>query len=129
MKRPKIWVNGVLDYESRHKWRATYGEIPKNMVIDHIDGNTANNDLSNLRLASRSENAWNQQLSSANSSGVKGISWWSHGACWRAQLSANKEQVFCKYYKEDQLDLAIKELKEAREKYHKNFANNGKHKI
>ena len=35
---------------------------PGGMFIDHIDGNTSNNDPSNLRIASRSENCKNQHF-------------------------------------------------------------------
>lgn len=35
------------------------GPIPENTLVDHIDGNRANNHLSNLRLVSQSENMYN----------------------------------------------------------------------
>ena len=35
------------------------GPIPENTLIDHIDGNRANNNISNLRLVSQSENMYN----------------------------------------------------------------------
>lgn len=40
-------------------WEAFNGKIPEGAVIDHIDGNRANNALSNLRLVSQSENIKN----------------------------------------------------------------------
>lgn len=40
-------------------WEAFNGPIPQGMVIDHIDSNRANNELSNLRMITQSENMKN----------------------------------------------------------------------
>lgn len=45
-------------------WTLFNGPIPENMLIDHIDGDVSNNNISNLRLSSRQQN-------NANSSGNK----------------------------------------------------------
>lgn len=42
-------------------WQMFNGEIPEGMVIDHIDGNPGNNRLSNLRLATISQNLYNKK--------------------------------------------------------------------
>lgn len=49
---------------SLHKllWESFMGPIPEGMVLDHIDGDRSNNDLTNLRLVSQSENMLNAQI-------------------------------------------------------------------
>ncbi|QOR59371.1 putative HNH homing endonuclease [uncultured phage cr116_1] len=53
--------NGVKKNYRVHRlvYMAFKGLIPEGMVIDHIDGNTKNNNISNLRCASISENCQN----------------------------------------------------------------------
>lgn len=50
---------GKLWYVHRLVWTLANGEIPAGYEIDHIDGNRSNNELSNLRLATRGQNAQN----------------------------------------------------------------------
>lgn len=47
---------------------------PPGILVDHIDGNTLNNQKSNLRFASHSENACNRDKPSNNTTGFKGVS-------------------------------------------------------
>lgn len=60
-KRVQLRVNGKTSIRSLHRllYEAFIGPIPQDMVIDHIDGNKANNNLSNLRLVSQSDNMKN----------------------------------------------------------------------
>ena len=57
----RIYIKGK--HYSAHKlvWETFNGDIPDDMVIDHIDGNRSNNNLSNLRLVSQSVNIDNAQ--------------------------------------------------------------------
>jgi HNH endonuclease len=41
-------------YAHRWVWMLMYGEIPKGMVIHHLDGNRANNEITNLQMLDRS---------------------------------------------------------------------------
>lgn len=44
-------------------WMMLVGEIPKDKMIDHIDGNITNNIISNLRLVSNAVNSRNRRKS------------------------------------------------------------------
>ena len=57
--------------------------------VDHIqpaDGSHAQDRLSNLRIASRSQNLMNQTIRSNNTSGYKGVSWQKTVNQWKAQI-------------------------------------------
>ena len=57
----RVTINKKTRSIHRIVWEIFNGEIPKDMVIDHIDGNRSNNDLNNLRLVTQSENMINAQ--------------------------------------------------------------------
>ena len=42
-------------------WELFNGPIPETLLIDHIDRNTLNNRIENLRLVSRAQNNWNSK--------------------------------------------------------------------
>lgn len=51
----RMTFNGKTIYCHRHIWESNFGKIPKGMVIHHIDGNTKNNSIENLRLMTQSD--------------------------------------------------------------------------
>jgi len=57
---------------SRLVWWCHYGVWPDGEV-DHIDGDTHNDSVDNLRVCSRGENAKNRRAYKTNSSGYKGV--------------------------------------------------------
>jgi hypothetical protein len=60
---------------------------PKGKLVDHHDGNGANNKRTNLREATRTQNRWNtRRLRKSNSSGKAGVSWNSHNQKWLSQI-------------------------------------------
>lgn len=91
-------------------------------IIDHIDGNPLNNAKSNLRFATRSQNAANTSCVtlSRNQSGFRGVSWAKKCNMWRADLSVNAKKMWLGYFT-DKLEAA-KAYNEAARKYHGEFA-------
>ena len=69
-------------------WYLTYGYWPIDKFIDHIDGDPSNNRISNLRLATRNQNARNQKknINSDNTSKYKGVSL-LRGNRWVAKIA------------------------------------------
>lgn len=59
-------------------------EIPEGMLVDHIDGNKANNKIENLRLASRVQNNANKQKVAFARELPKGVT--RTGSKYRARL-------------------------------------------
>ncbi len=58
---------------NRYIWELHNGKIPEGMLIDHIDRNPLNNQLSNLRLATPRENNRNKSKHKDNTSGFRGV--------------------------------------------------------
>lgn len=75
-------------------WALHYGEIPDGL-IDHIDGNPFNNKISNLRIATHSQNQMNRKRQSNNQSGFKGVSvqGGNRKFPYRASIMANGKRV------------------------------------
>lgn len=113
-----IRVLGVVYRAHRLAWYMHYGEWP-DAQIDHIDGRPANNAISNLRLASSSENNRNASLRSDNKSGVKGVSWKIREQRWAVQISVNRKNITIGYFKE--LEKAKMAYADASKKYHGEF--------
>jgi hypothetical protein len=100
-----------------------HGYFPKN--VDHIDGNRSNNSIENLRPADDFENSRNSRISKRNKSGVKGVCWANHVNKWLVQVRQGNSKKYLGLY--DDLELAELVAIEARNKFHKEYANHGKY--
>ena len=113
-----ICLNQKRYYTHRLIFMMFYGYMPKE--IDHIDGNSLNNRIENLRESNRNSNMQNTKLSKLNTSGYKNVYWHNATHQWKVQLNANKKRIFIGSF--DDLELAGLVAQEARNKYHKEFA-------
>lgn len=66
-------------------------QTPKGVETDHINRDKQDNRRSNLRFVDRSLNSFNQSPSKANTSGVKGVSWFKPAQLWRAYINHKSE--------------------------------------
>jgi hypothetical protein len=69
-------------------WLYVYGEWPSG-ELDHINRNKADNRITNLRLATRSQNQSNIGLTKGNSTGVKGVTWNKRAQKFQASVKAS----------------------------------------
>ena len=104
----------------RIAWFLHYGQQPEGQ-IDHIDNDATNNRISNLRLATVSQNSQNVRKHSHNTSGVKNVAW-QKGA-WVVRLEVNGKQMY--FGRFQNLFEARERAIEVRKQYHGEFANHG----
>lgn len=74
--------------------------------MDHIDNNRFNNNISNLRWATYQENNQNANISKANTSGIKGVSFNKNNNKWRASITIDGVKIHLGYF--DKLEDAKK---------------------
>lgn len=61
--------------------------------VDHINGNTLDNRLCNLRFATNQQNQANSKISKNNKSGYKGVSWDKENKKWISQIMFNHKNI------------------------------------
>lgn len=67
---------------------------PSNFQVDHISKNGLDNRRRNLRLATASQNKQNEGLRLNNTSGYKGVSWYTQQKKWGANIWLNNKKYF-----------------------------------
>ena len=88
----------------------TFLDNPANKkCVDHIDNNKSNNNLTNLRFATHSENNFNSSLSSNNTSGHKGVCFESCSKTWNAYIKIDGLRINLGFYenKDDAIQARI----------------------
>lgn len=106
-------VLGVSVYAHRAAWCVHYGYWPE-AQIDHINGCRDDNRLGNLRCVSRSDNLKNAKKTSANSSGVMGVSRHSRRG-WVANIGHNNRKIYLGLF--SSFEEAVEARKSAEKEY------------
>lgn len=91
----KRYIRCLLDgknvYVHRIIWTMVHGSQPVN--IDHIDGDSLNNRIENLRSVTHDVNTKNQRLHSTNTSGHIGVGYRSDSGKWRARIMVDGKPI------------------------------------
>lgn len=83
----RISRENIIHYLHRWLWEELVGPIPIGYEIDHENGTRTDCRLKNLRCIPQAINMRNAAMRSDNTSGVKGVSYWSSGKAWRASFT------------------------------------------
>jgi hypothetical protein len=115
----RISLFGVKFQTHRLIWIYHNGDIPEDMTIDHKDLNKINNDIFNLRLATRAQQRYNSKTRIDNICGLKGVYFHNQSKKWTAQGQLNGKRVYLGRF-------STKE--EAKEAYESFMSNNEFHR-
>jgi hypothetical protein len=114
----RISVNSNHIYLHQAIFLYHHGYIPK--YIDHINGDSFDNRIENLRETNQSLNTANSKLSKANTSGYKGVVFRKDTNKWAAQIWKNRKKYSLGCY--DNIEDAANAYKNAAEKFYGDFA-------
>lgn len=130
----RVNLNDSVYPVHRIVWFLHHRLFDSNSIIDHVDNNTENNRICNLRLATGSQNMYNMRISRYNKSGVKGVCYQksAHGnEYWRANLKytnplGDKKKILKLFpFNEDGFKEAAIWIQTQRELYHGAYKRDG----
>lgn len=120
-KAGKQWYASRNLSKKTIKMHRVVTNAPEGKDVDHKDGDGLNNQRSNLRVYTRSQNLFNKPKQSNNTSGFKGVSFCKRDNVWRAQIDVCKKVYRLGDFKT--AELAYEAYCKACVKYHGDFKN------
>lgn len=115
-----ITINSKKYFAHRLIWLWHGLELPP--MIDHINRNTLDNRIENLRPSDYVTNAYNSKRKADNTSGHKNVSWCNTYDKWVVQIYENKKKHSARF---DSLESAVNYANAIRKKLHGEFACEG----
>lgn len=105
-----LYDNGKAKSYKLHRLVAeAFIDNPDNkLCVDHINNIKTDNNITNLRYATHSENNQNKTISKNNTSNVKGVTWHKNAKKWMAHIQIDGIKIHLGYFDE------IEEAKQAR---------------
>lgn len=91
-----ITIDKVPYSAHRLAWLYVYGEYPE-LFIDHVNRDKLDNRISNLRLSDNRNNQGNQQISSLNTTGMKGVT--KRGNLFHSRIRLNGKKIHLGYHR------------------------------
>jgi len=109
INRKNYNLSRIVFKAHNNDWNIT--DISKNNFIDHININSLDNRIENLRILTNQQNQWNTNRN------AKGYYWNKRKNKWNAQISINGKKKYLGYFDNEE-DALIAYLN-AKELYHK----------
>ncbi len=111
----EISIDDRLYLAHRLAWFYVHGEWPN--VIDHVNGDMADNRIANLRNTNKAGNSQNRKSKPGSSSKYVGVSWHTRSGKWQAAIKRNKKGRHLGFFdvEEDARDAYLKAKQELHE--------------
>ena len=97
-------IQGIRKMVYLHK--VILPDIPKGLMVDHINNNKLDNRKCNLRICTNQQNQWNQKKSIRGTSKFKGVNWYKLYSKWVAKIKFNGKKLHIGYF-EDEIHAAM----------------------
>jgi len=118
----ELRLNGKHYGCHRIVYKLYYGKDPE-LHLDHINGDTLDNRIENIRQCTSTQNNHNHRISIKNRSGYKGVSVLKDGRYKVSIRIGNEERLHLGYYRN--VEDAARAYRDAADKYHGEFKNYG----
>jgi len=113
-------IGGAKYLAHRVAWLLCTKQDPLESQIDHIDGNSCNNRITNLRIATNTQNCYNSKRPKNNTSGYKGAYLDRRSNRWGACIRVDGQSVWLGTF--DTSELAHMAYSKAAAELHGEFA-------